>query len=65
MTFTEGVKNITESLRGTPALVVILLLNVIMLGAISWLVVEAGELRKEERSDMVRLLDRCLSDKGG
>ena len=60
MTIPEAVKTVTESLKNSPALIAVLVLDLAVLALVGWMTIAAAELRKEERSDMVRLLDRCL-----
>lgn len=52
---------IATTFRGMPALLALLLINVLFMGFIMWALWSSAELRFKERGELVRIIDRCLS----
>ena len=51
---------IIGTLSGTPMLLVLTLLNVMMFGMITYLIVQSAQYRFKERADIIQLLTECM-----
>jgi hypothetical protein len=57
---TEVASKIASTFRGTPALLTIILINLLFMGMIVWALWFQAEFRHKERIEMLRVFDRCL-----
>lgn len=64
MTLGEAHNKLTDALKGTPMLLVLLCLNAGVLAMVTWLTVKAADVRQAERAELVRLLDQCMRRPG-
>jgi hypothetical protein len=48
------------ALSGTPMLLVLTLLNVMMFGMMTYLIVQSAQYRFKERADLIQMLTRCI-----
>ena len=62
---TELASKIAQTFRGTPALLTIILINVLFMAMIVWALWTSAEMRFKERGELLRIVDRCLSSGGG
>jgi hypothetical protein len=56
---TELAAKIATTFRGMPALLALLLVNVLFMGMVVWAIWTSAELRFKERSELIRIVDRC------
>jgi hypothetical protein len=56
----EVAAKIATTFRGMPALLALLLVNGLFMGMIVWAMWIAADYRYKERTEVLRLLDRCL-----
>ena len=64
MTLQDVPGKLTDALKGTPMLLVVLALNFAVLGMVTWLTIKAADVRQAERAELVRLLDQCMRRPG-
>jgi hypothetical protein len=55
----EIASKIAMTFRGTPALLAMLLINLLFMGMIVWALWVQAEYRHKEHLEMLRLVDRC------
>ena len=55
----ELAAKIATTFRGMPALLALLLVNVLFMGMVVWAIWTSAELRFKERSELIRIVDRC------
>ena len=60
----ELVAKVADILQGAPMLLALLLINGAALGIIAWLSLRGLELRAQERTMLVQLIDRCIAVRG-
>ena len=64
----ELAAKIAQTFRGTPALLLIILINTLFLLVAVWALWISAEFRYKERMELIRMVDRCVqqrSDRGG
>ena len=61
----ELAAKIATTFRGMPALLALLLINVLFMGMIVWAIWTSADMRFKERSELLRIIDRCMSSGGG
>jgi preprotein translocase subunit YajC len=52
---------IAVALKGTPMLLTMLIINLAVLGMVTYLTVQAAALRMQERSELVKALQDCVA----
>jgi hypothetical protein len=52
---------IAIALKGTPMLLTMLIINLAVLAMVTYLTVQAAALRTQERSELVKALQECLT----
>jgi hypothetical protein len=52
---------IAIALKGTPMLLTMLLINLAVLGMVTYLTVQAAALRFQERAELVKALQQCVT----
>jgi len=55
----ELAAKIATTFRGMPALLALLLVNVLFMGMVVWAIWTSAEMRFKERSELIRIVDRC------
>ena len=55
----ELATKIATTFRGMPALLALLLVNVLFMGMVVWAIWTYAEMRFKERSELIRIVDRC------
>jgi hypothetical protein len=60
MTLTATADKIVLALRGAPMLLTLLLINLAVLGMVTYLTVEASKVRASERAELIGALRSCL-----
>lgn len=58
----ELAAKIATTFRGMPALLALLLINTLFMGMVVWAMWISADLRFKERSELVRIIDRCTID---
>jgi hypothetical protein len=61
MTVIGTAEKVVLALRGAPMLLTLLVINLTVLGMVTYLTVQAAEIRRSERSELVIALRECLS----
>lgn len=64
----NGTKAITETVRalsGTPMLLVLVVINVLILGMLTYLLKVRGEGLSQERSELIQTLSNCIEQLDG
>jgi hypothetical protein len=56
----ELAAKIATTFRGMPALLALLLVNLLFMAAIVWAMWTSAEFRFKERAELIRIVDRCL-----
>lgn len=56
----ELASKIAQTFRGTPALLTIILINTLFMVMIVWAIWTSAEMRFKERSELLRMVDRCM-----
>jgi preprotein translocase subunit YajC len=52
---------IALALKGTPMLLVMLVMNIAVLAMVTYLTVQSAQLRFQERAELVKALQECLT----
>jgi preprotein translocase subunit YajC len=52
---------IALALKGTPMLLVMLVMNIAVLAMVTYLTIESAQLRFRERAELVKALQECLT----
>ena len=60
---TKPISDTVKALAGTPMLLAVVILNVLILGLTAYLVKGRAELAQAERSEIIQLLHNCLQGK--
>jgi hypothetical protein len=60
----ELATKIAGTFRGMPALLALLLINLLFMAAIVWSLWTSADLRFKERSELIRIIDRCMVQQG-
>lgn len=60
MTLDKPVEETVKALAGTPMLLVLVVMNVMVLGMVTYLTMKSSELRAKERTELVQMLDACM-----
>jgi hypothetical protein len=63
MTLTSTTEKVVLALQGTPMLMTLLVINLAVLGMVTYLVVTAAQMRQVERSELVQALTKCIDRK--
>lgn len=58
---TEIASKLATTFRGTPALLTIILINLLFMSMIVWALWFQAEFRHKERLEMLRIVDRCIT----
>ena len=57
---TKPISDTVKALAGTPMLLVLVVLNILILGMITYLLKVRGEALRMERSELVQTLEKCM-----
>ena len=60
MTVIGTAEKVVLALRGTPMLMTLLVINMCVLGMVTYLTVAAAQFRRAERSELVDTLQKCI-----
>jgi preprotein translocase subunit YajC len=52
---------IAIALKGTPMLLVMLIMNIAVLAMVTYLTIQSAQLRFQERAELVKALQECLT----
>ena len=61
--YTKPVTETVKALAGTPTLLVLVILNVLILAMITYLVKGRAEIMQQERADILQALHNCINQK--
>jgi len=58
---TKPITQVVGALQGTPMLLVLVIMNLIILGMATYLIKSRSEVLTAERTELIKLLDDCLA----